>query len=126
MFRFVPAQVGRRAELRELDDDLSELLWIELRIDLTEDFDAPVALSLRLRLLCYPRPVRRQGRLDSTPMVKRSACSLRERWVESGELGPVLEQRMIGMCLVREVLTEEIPLLGRAEEGIAKMALSPA
>ena len=37
-FRFVLAQVGRRAELREFNDDLCELLRTELGIDLSEGF----------------------------------------------------------------------------------------
>lgn len=114
MFRFVLAQAGRRAELRELDDDLSELLRIELRINLTEDLDASVLLRDRLRLLRDPGLVRRQGWVDSTPTVKRSACSLRERWVESSDLSTVLDQCLAWMCLVRQVVAEEIPLRGRA------------
>lgn len=33
---------------------------------------------------------------------------------------------MVGMCLVREVVTEEIPLLGRTKKCEAEMACSPA
>lgn len=125
MFRFGLAQVGRRAELRMLDDDLGEPLRIEFGIDLTEDLDASILLRRRVRLLDGPGSVGRQGRFNPTPMVKRSPGSLRKRRIEDGDLAPVLEQRFVGMRLMREVVAEQIPLLGRAQECEAKMALSP-